>query len=147
MREVSPWLWSTEAPLLSAFYYCDRTLIKTNLRRKGFIWLTVPHHHPLLRKVRAVQEFNHRSGGRSWSRDHGGTLRTGKVPLLHWTCFLTQPRTTLGLEMPIVGWAHPHQSLMKNMLPNLVTDQSTEDNFSAEVPSSKMTLWFLSSER
>ena len=49
-------------------------------------------------------------------------------------------RDPLGLEIPIVGWAHPGQSLMKNMLPGLFTDQSSEGNFSAEVPSSKMTL-------
>lgn len=46
---------------------------------------------------------------------------TGLLLMTHSACFLIQPRTTcLGMAPPTVGWALPHQPLIKKK--NVPTD-------------------------
>ena len=71
---------------------------------KGFVWLTVPHHHSSLKKVRTGTQARWEPGGKSWCRGHGGVL-----PILACSaCFLIESKTTThhGLGPPplIINW-------------------------------------------
>lgn len=64
------------------------------LERKGFIWLRFPHHHPLLKTVRAGVQTGQEPGDRSWCRGHRKMLLTVLLRMASSACFPTEPRTT-----------------------------------------------------
>ena len=52
---------------------------QSNLKRKGFIRLTLPQHCSSSKEVRTGTHPGQDPGGRSWCRGHGGVLLTGLV--------------------------------------------------------------------
>lgn len=88
-------LESLEHPT-SAFYCCDKTLIKSNLQKKGFIWLTFPGHSPLRREVR--QELKAEPGGRECMEVWYGLTSASRLAR---SAFLYNSGS------PIQGWQHP----------------------------------------
>jgi hypothetical protein len=57
------------------------TMTKKQAEEEGFIWLTLPHCSPSLKKVRTGTQTGKKLGGRSWCRGHGGVLLTGLFSL------------------------------------------------------------------
>jgi hypothetical protein len=70
------------------------TMTKSNLGRKGFIWLTLSHHCLSLKEVRTGTQTGKEPGGRSWYRGHGGVLLTVLLLLGYSACCFIEPRTT-----------------------------------------------------
>jgi hypothetical protein len=119
---------------LSLCFYCynETPWPKSNLERKGFIWLTLPH---CCSSPEGSQDRNsNRTGpvGRSWCRGHGGVLLTVACS----ACFLIEPKTiSPGMAPPTMGWELHHWSLIDKMLYSLILWR----HFSTEDPSSLMT--------
>ena len=91
---LTSWLAVLRICLSSGFYCCEDTMTKTKLRRKGFIWLTLPHYSLSLKEGRTGTQTGQEPGGRSWCRGHGGVLLTGLLPMAWWACFLIECRST-----------------------------------------------------
>lgn len=110
---------------LLGFYCCDKTPTKSSLGKKGFIWLK----YSGFQSLEGSQDRNWRQqpGGRNWSRSHRGTLLTGLLLLACSICFLIPLRTTCpGIDPPTLGWAFPHQQLIKKCPTDLPTSNLME---------------------
>jgi hypothetical protein len=88
---------TTTHPILVWFLLLwQNTMIKSNLGRKGFIWLACPSHSASWRQVRLQTQ------GRNWSRDSGVTLLTGLFLMAHSVWFshseLGLPTSTISKE-------------------------------------------------
>jgi hypothetical protein len=82
---------------------------QSNLRRKRFILLALPHHGASQKEVRTGTQEELQPGGRYG--DHGKVLLTGLLP-----CFLIEPRSTSpGVAPYLMDWDLLHQSLIKKM--------------------------------
>jgi hypothetical protein len=95
---------------LNDFRTCLRVSIaEIKQWRKSLFQFTLPvDSRPSLRE----QELE----GRRWCRGHGGILLNGLFLMACSACFLIEPRTTCpGMAPPTMGWALPHQSLIKKM--------------------------------
>jgi hypothetical protein len=89
--------------LSQSFYSCTNLVIKKQLRRKGFIQLTLS---TLLLNTKGCEDWNSsRSGSRSWCRGHGGMFFTGLLPLACSAWSLIEPR------LPAQRWHHPQGNL------------------------------------
>lgn len=78
-----------------------------------FIWLTLLHTQRCssLKEVGIGPETGQEPGGRSRCRGCGGEARSPQACL---ACFLIQSRTSRpGTAPPTMGWALPHQSIIK----------------------------------
>ena len=104
---------------------------QSNVGRKEFTWLLLPHHYSLLKEVRTGTLTGQEPGGRSGCRGHGGVLLTDLLTMPSSTSFLVVPGTTSsGRAPPTMNWALPHQSLMKKKYPTgLPAAQSYGDRF------------------
>ena len=89
---------------------------QSNLRRKGFIWLTLPHHCSSLKEVRTGAQIC-----RNLETGADADAKEGCCLLACSACFVIEPRvTSLGVAPPTMGLALPLQSLIKKMLCRLV---------------------------
>jgi hypothetical protein len=89
--------------------------------RKWFNLLTAPGSSSLLKAVRAGTQAGQEPGGKSWCRGQRGMLLTELLLMALSACFLIEPRiTSPGIVPPTMGWALPHQSLIKKMPYSLV---------------------------
>jgi hypothetical protein len=89
----------------------------SNLERRGFIWLTLPHHSLSSKDVSTGIKQQER-GGRSQGRGHGGVLLSGLLlmGLLNLLFYRTQDHDPNHSTNPM-GWTLPHQPLIeKNVL-------------------------------
>jgi hypothetical protein len=78
------------------------TMVKSNLGRQGFVWLTLPHHW---RKL--VQQL--RQGRNPGAGANAGTIEK----CLSW---LPPPRiNSTGMALPTMGWHIPQKSVTKKM--------------------------------
>jgi hypothetical protein len=84
-------------------------MIKGSLGRKGCISLPVIYKISSSKTVRAETQTGQEPGDCGWCRSHGEVLLTSLLPTVCCACFFIEPRTTM-------GWALPHQSLIKKML-------------------------------
>lgn len=74
------------------------------------VHVSLPHlDHSLSQKEIWAETQKHKSGGRSWCRDHGGVLLTDLLSMASFSCFLQHPGP------PAQGWHCPHLSSVKKM--------------------------------
>ena len=90
------------------------TMTKSQLGRKGFIWLTLPYQHS--QSVNEESQYRNPNGAGTWHlercRGHGQMLLTDLLFVACSACFLIEPRTTSpGMVAPTVG----PQSLLMQM--------------------------------
>lgn len=64
---------------------------QSKLGMKGFIWPTLPYHHPSLKEISTGTQTEQEAGGRSWCRGQEGLLLYGLAP--HGTLSLLFNRT------------------------------------------------------
>ena len=127
--------------LSSGFYCCNETSWLRSKLGKGFIWFILPCNCSSSKEGRGGTQTGQKPGGRSWCRGHGGVLLTGLLLMACSAFLLIELRTTSpDMASSIVGWALPHQSLIKKCYIGLPIAGSYRGIFSIEVPSSQMTL-------
>ena len=85
---------------------------QSNLGRKGFIWLVVPHLSQSLKEVRAGTQTGQESGGKSWCRGQRSVLLVAPLCLAQ-QAFLYKPGTPPRGGLLTVVCAPLHQSLIK----------------------------------
>lgn len=105
----------------------------SNLGRKGFIWLMG------YKSSAGKPRWENEAGARRKELQQRPWRNTALSGLLSLLFFIQHQTTYLGVTLPTVGWAIPHQSIQK--IPHsLVYRKSPGDTFSVRVPSSWMTL-------
>lgn len=110
---------------------------QNNLGRRGFIWLTHPHHSSSSEEVRAGTQAEQVSGGRSCYKGHRG-IAYWFIHMPCSACFLPEPRTTSqGMVPSTMVWALHHKSPRKYPV-GMPTACPFGSIFSIEVPSSNV---------
>jgi hypothetical protein len=117
-----------------------KTVIQSNEASEGFIWFLCPVH---------ISQSTTKASQDRKSMELRRNLEVGTEAeaIDGWAfdlflmacsaCFLLDPRTTChGRAPPTVGWALPHQSLVKNVPHKLASD----GNSLISIPSSQLTV-------
>lgn len=87
--------------VLEFLWLSSNTTTKSNLGRRGFTVLTLPHHSSLLKDVRMGAQTGQGSGGGEGCRGHGRRLLAGLLSLLPFTAHRT---ISPGLAPATVSW-------------------------------------------
>ena len=100
----------TESVLVRASIAVMKHYDQSNLGRKGFVWLTLPHHCSSLKEVRTGTQGRNKEAGADAEAMERGCL------LACTACFSIEPRiTSPGVAPSTMAWALPHQSLTKSV--------------------------------
>jgi hypothetical protein len=89
---------------------------KASWRRKDLFWLTFQHWCPSLKEVRTGSQTAQEPGDRVSLRGHRRVLLTGLLSMACSAWYIIESWTTSpGMEPLTMGWAFPHQPLIKKM--------------------------------
>jgi hypothetical protein len=117
--------------LLGVFIAVVKTMIESNLERKGFPSLPGPQHSPSLKEIKAGTRRQELMQG-PWR-----VLLTDWLPMACSVCFLIESGTISQRTAPLtVGWALPYQPLIWKMLYRF----AYKKHFSTKSPSLQLSL-------
>lgn len=99
-----------------SYYHLINYHDQSDLEKKWFIQLSLPHHSSSLNDIRTGTQAEQELGARSRCRDQEGVLLIGKVLMAHSVSFLLETRTTSsGIALSVMGWALSNTSTTQKM--------------------------------